>query len=70
MIKDKIISPFTVYEGTPSIWCLADILIWLRNEKTYEIDKALLEVSKTNMNFNLARSWENQLKRFKKILKI
>ncbi len=30
-------SPSPVYEGTPSIWHLAEILTWLREAKTYSI---------------------------------
>jgi hypothetical protein len=30
-------SPSPVYEGTPSIWHLAEILTWLREDKTYSI---------------------------------
>jgi len=58
IVKGEPSSPLPVYEGNPSIWHLADILIWLQEEKTYAIDEALLEVAKTNMNFNLARSWQ------------
>ena len=58
IVKDKSKSPLPVYEGTPSIWHLADILIWLREEKTYSIDDSLLEVAKINMNFNVANSWQ------------
>ncbi|PZO36321.1 MAG: DNA-binding protein [Pseudanabaena frigida] len=58
IVKDKSKSPLPVYEGTPSIWHLADILIWLREEKTYSIDDSLLEVAKINMNFNVASSWQ------------
>ena len=58
IVKDVPRSPLPVYEGTPSIWHLADILIWLREEKTYSIDDSLLEIAKINMNFNTARSWQ------------
>lgn len=58
LVKDQSKSPLSVYEGTPSIWHLADILIWLREEKTYSIDDSLLEIAKINMNFNVARSWQ------------
>ncbi|MEI6329738.1 MAG: DNA-binding protein [Pseudanabaena sp. ELA645] len=58
LVKDQSKSPLPVYEGTPSIWHLADILIWLREEKTYSIDDSLLEIAKINMNFNVARSWQ------------
>ena len=57
IVKDASRSPLPVYEGTPSIWHLADILIWLREEKTYIIDDTLLEITKINMKFNIARIW-------------
>ncbi len=47
-----------VYEGTPSIWHLADILAWLQEAKTYAIDASLMEVAKTNMNINIVKSWQ------------
>jgi hypothetical protein len=50
-------SPSPVYEGTPSIWHLAEILTWLRDDKTYAIDESLLEIAQTNMEFNIARKW-------------
>ncbi len=52
-------SPSPVYEGTPSIWHLAEILTWLREDKTYSIDDSLLEVAIVNMDFNVARKWRN-----------
>lgn len=58
IVKDAPRSPLPVYEGTPSIWHLADILIWLREEKTYSINDSLLEIAKINMSFNVARSWQ------------
>jgi hypothetical protein len=50
-------SPSPVYEGTPSIWHLAEILTWLREDKSYSIDDSLLEVAIVNMEFNIARKW-------------
>lgn len=50
-------SPLPVYEGTPSIWHLAELLTWLREDKTYSIDDSLLEVAIVNMEFNVARKW-------------
>ena len=58
IVKSEPGSPIPVYEGTPSIWHLAEILIWLRENKTYSIDDSLLEIAKTNMDFNTARSWQ------------
>ena len=57
MIKDELNSPLPIYEGTPSIWHLAEILMWLQAEKTYKIDQSLLEISKINMNLNIVRNW-------------
>jgi len=58
IVKSEPRSPLPVYEGTPSIWHLAEILIWLREDKTYLIDDSLLEIAKINMDFNIARSWQ------------
>jgi hypothetical protein len=58
MVKSEPRSPLPVYEGIPSIWHLAEILIWLREDKTYSIDDSLLEIAKINMDFNVARSWK------------
>ncbi|MDJ0694269.1 DNA-binding protein [Mastigocoleus sp. MO_188.B34] len=58
IITNEPKAPFPVYEGTPSIWHLAEILIWLREVKKYAINDALIEVAKINMNINLANSWQ------------
>ncbi|MBP0021366.1 MAG: DNA-binding protein [Cyanobacteria bacterium SBLK] len=50
--------PLSVYEGIHSIWHLAEILIWLHEEKIYSIDRALLEVAQINMSLNIARGWQ------------
>lgn len=58
IVKDELKSPLPIYEGTPSIWHLAEILMWLQAEKTYAINESLLEISKINMNLNIARNWQ------------
>jgi hypothetical protein len=58
MVKCESKSPLPVYEGTPSIWHLAEVLTWLKTEKSQPIDDLLLEVAKTNMNLNIARQWQ------------
>jgi hypothetical protein len=58
IVKNEPSSPLPVYEGTPSIWHLAEILVWLREDKMYSIDESLLEIAKTNMDFNIARGWQ------------
>ncbi|WP_299490770.1 DNA-binding protein [Acaryochloris sp. IP29b_bin.137] len=51
-------SPLPVYEGTPSLWHLADLLLWLQTDKTYEIDNVLLETAQMTMKLNAAKSWQ------------
>lgn len=58
IVTNEPLAPIPVYEGTPSIWHLAEILIWLRRTKKYAIDDGLIEVAKINMNINLANSWQ------------
>jgi hypothetical protein len=60
-IKSNSKFPIPVYEGTHSIWHLAEILIWLREDRTHSIDDALLDVAQTNMNINIATSWQKIL---------
>lgn len=58
MVNSNSKFPIPVYEGTHSIWHLAEILIWLREDGTHLIDNALLDVAQTNMNINIATSWQ------------
>ncbi len=51
-------SPSPAYEGTPSLWHLAEILTWLHHHKRYSIDEELLDIATVNMNLNLAKSWQ------------
>ncbi len=51
-------APQPVYEGTPSIWHLAEILTWLKQAKAYVFDETLLEIAKTNMDANITRNWQ------------
>ncbi|WP_204151981.1 DNA-binding protein [Leptolyngbya sp. CCY15150] len=51
-------SPPPIYEGTPSIWHLAEILDWLREVKAYPIDSSLIEVAKMKMDLNNVKGWQ------------
>lgn len=51
-------SPTPVYEGTPSLWHLAEILTWLRAEKMYAIDDEMSDIAKINMEINTACCWQ------------
>lgn len=47
-------APAPLHEGRPSIWRLAKVLIWLREEKGYRIPEGLLETACAAMQVNLA----------------
>jgi hypothetical protein len=57
-LESKSRFPIPVYEGTHSIWHLAEILIWFRENQTHSIDDTLLDIAQTNMNINIARGWQ------------
>jgi len=48
--------PLPVHEGSSSIWHLAPVLVWLRDEKRYSVEQELLDVATTNMQLNAATS--------------
>lgn len=45
--------PTSVYSGRPSLWHLADLLCWLREQKQYPIDDELIELAEANRQVNL-----------------
>jgi hypothetical protein len=47
-------APAPVHEGRPTIWHLAKVLGWLREEKNYPIDEDLADLACTTMQINLA----------------
>ncbi|WP_198680237.1 helix-turn-helix transcriptional regulator [Cupriavidus agavae] len=47
--------PLPVHEGAASVWHLADILRWLDERGSYDVDPALIEIADTTMQVNLAR---------------
>jgi hypothetical protein len=69
VVTNQPSAPQPVYEGTPSIWHLAELLIWLKEAKAYSIDDALIEVAKTNMGVNLAKSWQKVEPNFQENIK-
>jgi len=46
--------PAPVHGGRPTIWRLAKVLRWLRDEKAYRVPDELLELAGTTMQVNLA----------------
>jgi hypothetical protein len=47
--------PAPVHEGKSSIWHLAQVLMWLKKNKTYQIENTLLEIAQTNMQVNVEK---------------
>lgn len=47
-------APAPLHEGRPSIWRLAKVLTWLREEKGYRVPEGLLETARAAMQANLA----------------
>jgi hypothetical protein len=47
-------APVPVHEGRPTIWRLAKVLTWLREEKRYVVPPGLMDVALATMQANLA----------------
>lgn len=47
--------PLPVHDGNPSLWHLASLLEWLRDDQGQEIDDSLLELARETRSLNLAR---------------
>lgn len=54
MRKSYSPAPAPLHEGRPSIWRLAKVLAWLRDEKGYRIPEGVLETARAAMQANLA----------------
>lgn len=57
--------PDPVHEGSPSIWHLARVLLWMRRERRIEVSDELLDVARVNMQFNIARELPAMEERFR-----
>lgn len=45
--------PTPMHEGNPSLWHLADVLVWLQQNKDYPTDEAMLETAQVNLSLNI-----------------
>lgn len=45
--------PSSVYSGRPTLWHLADLLCWLREQKRYPVADDLIQLAETNRQVNL-----------------
>ena len=56
MIRAGATFPAPVRDGKPAIWHLSQILAWMTKTGKYEINEALIDVTKTNMMYNVCHS--------------
>jgi len=54
-VKKGVGFPPPVHDGKPAIWHLSTVLSWFSDSKTREIDEALLDISRVNMQCNLVK---------------
>lgn len=59
MLNCGTIVPAPVHVGKSSIWHLAHVLTWLREQKRYRIEDDLLELAQSNMQVNVAVNQRN-----------
>lgn len=55
MINHGSTFPAPLHEGNSTVWHLAKVLLWLREMGTYQIEDRLIDVAKTNMQFNILK---------------
>ena len=55
MVKSGTAFPSPVHEGKSSIWHLSNILVWLKENKKYEVEDTLIDVANVNKKFNLIK---------------
>ena len=53
LVACRTAAPAPVHEGTSSLWHLATLLTWLRDEKRYRVDNDLLDLAATTMQLNI-----------------
>ena len=55
MLNNRASFPAPMHEGKAALWHLFSVLTWLQQENRYSIDEPLLQVSKANMQLNIAK---------------
>lgn len=48
--------PEPIHEGKPSLWHLSEVLIWIKNKESWQIEAELCDVAEINMQLNISRS--------------
>lgn len=54
ILASDVPAPVPVHEGRPTIWRLAKVLAWLRDEKSYGVPQELLAIAAATLQANLA----------------
>ena len=47
--------PIPVHEGSSALWHLADVLSWLKEKGSYELDEHLIEIAISTRQINIAK---------------
>lgn len=55
MINSGSAFPQPFHEGKPAIWHLANILLWLKEHRNYQMEETLIDIATINMQFNLVK---------------
>jgi hypothetical protein len=53
LVTCRTVGPMPIHEGSSSLWHLAPVLTWLRDEKRYRVEDDLVELATTNMQLNM-----------------
>lgn len=59
VIGHKSMFPSPIHEGSSAIWHLAKVLQWLKAKGGYKIEDNLIEISRANMQVNIARQMQD-----------
>ena len=54
ILGSDALAPPPIHEGRPTIWRLAKVLQWLREQKSYPVEENLMALARANMQVNLA----------------
>jgi len=55
MLSNSSGFPEPVHEGKSSLWHLASVLTWLKDNKSYKVAEGILEIAMVNRQLNIAR---------------
>jgi hypothetical protein len=55
MITSGATFPAPVHEGKSALWRLSGLLLWLMESNRYQVEDTLMDIARTNMQFNMAR---------------